>query len=162
MIKKMPNLDKMSTKEKYWFASAIAGMIVADGHTDKKELDSLRDAINFLESKEEIDRLMDIVRQGRSPDLSKLDIDSDQSFLILRYLVVLMAIDSECSQKEIKFLLKIAELLNFNDYSKEITKISSNSNNVKKNSIKVSKESVKIEKTFKKEDYIDSDMDYEL
>ena len=33
----MPDLEKMSTEEKNWFASAIAGMIVADGHTDKKE-----------------------------------------------------------------------------------------------------------------------------
>ena len=83
MIKNTPDLNKMSTKQKYWFASAIAGMIVADGNTDKKELDFLRDAINFLESKEEIDKIMDIVRGGLSPELDKLDIDADQSFLIL-------------------------------------------------------------------------------
>ena len=38
MTKNMPDLEKMSTEQKYWFASAIAGMVVADGRTDKKEL----------------------------------------------------------------------------------------------------------------------------
>ena len=119
MIDNMPDLEKMSTEEKNWFASAIAGMIVADGHTDKKEIDSLRDAINFLESKSEIDKIMDIVKKGQQPNLKKLDIDSDQSFLILRYLIILMAVDSVCSEKEIKFLFKIGKQLRFSEYEND-------------------------------------------
>jgi len=44
----LPNLEEMSEAEKTWFAHSIAGMVVADGHTDQSEMNFLREAINFF------------------------------------------------------------------------------------------------------------------
>ena len=168
MIKNMPDLEKMSTEQKFWFARAIAGMIVADGRNDRKELNSLRDAINFLESREEIDEIMNIVKQGHCPDLVSLDIDTDQSYLILRHLVMLMAVDSVCSQKEIKFFLRIGELLNFKDHPSNDRIISSKTDSGNQLLNSNSKQSGKFEEDLKMADdedefeFDEPDYDYKL
>ena len=82
----LPDVEHMSSVEKNWFASSIAGMIVADGRADQTELQFLKEAINFLDNKEEINQIMAIVKNGMPPDLSPLDIDSKQAFLMLKYL----------------------------------------------------------------------------
>ena len=56
----LPNLDEMSAEEKMWFANSIAGMVVADGHADQSEMSFLREAINFLDDKDEINILTSI------------------------------------------------------------------------------------------------------
>ena len=78
----LPNLEEMSAEEKLWFAYSIAGMVVADGHTDPSEMNFLRDAINFLQDKEEINKIMVVIKEGKIPEMKPLDIDPKQSFLI--------------------------------------------------------------------------------
>ena len=111
----LPDLEHMSSAEKNWFASSIAGMIVADGRADETELEFLKDAINFLDNKEEINQIMAIVKNGTLPDLSPLKIDSKQAFLMLKYLAQLMVADSDLSSKEIKFFLSTGKFLGFSD-----------------------------------------------
>ena len=82
----LPDVEHMSSAEKNWFASSIAGMIVADGRADQTELEFLKEAINFLDNKDEISKIMTIVKSGTLPELSPLEIDSKQAFLMLKYL----------------------------------------------------------------------------
>tara|TARA_B100000700_G_C15044946_1_gene857398 strand:+ start:421 stop:1977 length:1557 start_codon:yes stop_codon:yes gene_type:complete len=111
----LPNVDEMSSEEKFWFASSIAGMVVADGQAVATELVFLRDAINFLENKDEIEKIMKIVKLGTLPNLKQIDIDPKQAFLMLKYLAQLMVVDSNLSSHEISFFLLTGKLLNFND-----------------------------------------------
>ena len=111
----LPNLDEMSTEEKLWFANSIAGMVVADGHADKSEMIFLREAINFLDGKDEIDNLMIIIKNGIPPELGPLDIDPKQAFLMLKYLAQLMVADADLSPKEISYFLLAGRLLGFNN-----------------------------------------------
>ena len=111
----LPNLDEMSVEEKKWFANSIAGMVVADGHADQSEMSFLREAINFLNDKDEIDNLMVIIKNGNPPELSPLDIDPKQAFLMLKYLAQLMVADADLSTKEIGYFLLAGRLLNFNN-----------------------------------------------
>ena len=83
----LPNVEEMSPEQKFWFASSIAGMVVADGQAVATELVFLKDAINFLENKEEIDKIMNIVKQGVLPELKPIEIEPKQAFLILKYFV---------------------------------------------------------------------------
>ena len=53
----LPDVEHMSSIEKNWFASSIAGMIVADGRADNTELEFLKEAINFLDNKDEISKI---------------------------------------------------------------------------------------------------------
>ncbi len=59
-------------------------MIVADGRAYQTELEFLKEAINFLDNKEEITKIMPIVKNGMPQGLGPLKIDSKQAFLMLR------------------------------------------------------------------------------
>ncbi len=111
----LPNIEEMSSEEKKWFAHSIAGMVVADGRTDQSEMKFLREAINFLDDKDEINKLMVIIKDGKAPELSSLDIDPKQAFLMLKYLAQLMVADSDLATKEISFFLLTGKLLGFNN-----------------------------------------------
>ena len=111
----LPDVEHMSSAEKNWFASSIAGMIVADGRADQTELEFLKEAINFLDNKEEISQIMAIVKNGKPPELSPLEIDSKQAFLMLKYLAQLMVADSDLSSKEIEYFLLTGRFLGFSD-----------------------------------------------
>ena len=111
----LPDVEHMSSSEKNWFASSIAGMIVADGHADQTELDFLKEAINFLDNKEEISQIMAIIKNGNLPELSPLEIDPKQAFLMLKYLSQLMVADSDLSSKEIEFFISTGRFLGFSN-----------------------------------------------
>ena len=111
----LPNVEEMSSEEKLWFASSIAGMVVADGHAVPTELVFLREAINFLENKDDIEKIMKIVKVGTVPDLKPIQIDPKQAFLMLKYLAQLMVVDSDLSSREIRFFISLGKLLSFSD-----------------------------------------------
>jgi len=111
----LPDIEHMSSAEKNWFASSIAGMIVADGRADETELEFLKEAINFLDNKDEISKIMAIVKSGTLPELGPLEIDSKQAFLMLKYLAQLMVADSDLSSKEIEFFLLTGKFLGFSN-----------------------------------------------
>lgn len=111
----LPNLEEMSAAEKLWFAYSIAGMVVADGHTDPSEMSFLREAINFLQDKEEINKIMSVIKEGKIPKMEPLEIDPKQAFLMLKYLAQLMVVDADLSTKEISFFLLTGRLLGFNN-----------------------------------------------
>ena len=111
----LPNINEMSGAEKMWFAYSIAGMVVADGRTDQSEMIFLREAINFLEEKEEINKVMAVIKEGKTPEMKPLNIDPKQAFLILKYLAQLMVVDADLSSKEISFFLLTGRSLGFNN-----------------------------------------------
>jgi len=111
----LPNLEEMSAPEKTWFAHSIAGMVVADGRSDQTEMNFLREAINFLEDKEEINNIMTVIKEGKIPEMTPLVIDPKQAFLMLKYLAQLMVVDFDLDTKEISFFLFSGKLLGFNN-----------------------------------------------
>ena len=60
----LPSVEGMTSEQKFWFASAIAGMVGADGHAEKHELDYLKQALHFLDSKEDIDKIITMVKDS--------------------------------------------------------------------------------------------------
>ena len=112
----LPNVDEMTSEQKFWFASSIAGMVGADGHAEKEELDFLRQAINFLDSKEDIDKIIALVKDlehGVHPKLDKIALDHNQAFFVLKYLAQIMIADTNLSPKEVKFFLKVGRLVGY-------------------------------------------------
>ena len=114
----LPSVDGMTSEQKLWFATVIAGMIGADGHAEKHELDYLREAIKFLDSKEDIDKIIGMVKDlehGVHPKLNKIPLDNKQAFLILKYLAQIMVSDSDLSPKEIRFFLRVGNLVGYGE-----------------------------------------------
>jgi len=120
----LPSVEGMTSEQKFWFASAIAGMVGADGHAEKHELDYLKQALHFLESKEDIEKIITMIKDlehGVHPKLAKIAFDSKHGFLILKYLAQIMVADSDLSPKEIRYFLKVGNLLGFSeDKSKSV------------------------------------------
>mgnify|MGYP001389939023 FL=1 len=117
----LPSVEEMTSEQKFWFASSIAGMVGADGHAQNKELEFLRQAINFLDTKEDVDKIIHMVKDlghGVHPNLDKITIDYKQAFFILKYLAQIMVSDFDLSPKEIRFFLKAGELLGFSSVDK--------------------------------------------
>ena len=91
-------------------------MVGADGHAEKHELDYLKQALHFLESKEDIDKIITLVKDlehGVHPKLEKIAIDNKHAFLILKYLAQIMLADTNLSPKEVKFFLKVGRLVGY-------------------------------------------------
>ena len=112
----LPSIDEMTSEQKFWFASAIAGMVGADGHAEKHELNFLKQAINFLDSKEDIDKIIAMVKDlehGVHPKLEKIALEHKQAFFILKYLAQIMLSDTNLSPKEVKFFLKVGRLVGY-------------------------------------------------
>ena len=112
----LPSVDDMTSEQKLWFASVIAGMIGADGHAEKSELDFLKQAIHFLDSKEDIDKIIALVKdleKGVHPKLDKIAFDHNQAFFVLKYLAQIMLADTNLSPKEVKFFLKVGRLVGY-------------------------------------------------
>ena len=106
----------MTSEQKFWFASAIAGMVGADGHAEKAELDFLKQAIHFLDSREDIDKIIALVKdleKGVHPKLDKIAFDHNQAFFVLKYLAQIMLADTNLSPKEVKFFLKVGRLVGY-------------------------------------------------
>ena len=117
----LPSVEEMTSEQKLWFACSIAGMVGADGHAQNKELEFLRQAINFLDTKEDVDKIIHMVKDlehGVHPNLDKITIDYKQAFFILKYLAQIMVSDFDLSPKEIRFFLKAGELLGFSSEDK--------------------------------------------
>ena len=115
-------VNELSSKQKFWFASSIAGMVGADGHAHREELDFLKKAINFLDSEEQIQEIISMVKnlkKGFSPPLGKLTLEPRQAFFIIKYLAQIMVSDVDLSPKEIKYFLKIGSFLEYNTYYEE-------------------------------------------
>ena len=114
----LPSVDDMTSEQKLWFATVIAGMVGADGHAEKHELDYLKEALKFLESKEDIEKIISMVKDlehGVQPKIDKIALDNKHAFLILKYLAQIMVSDSDLSPKEIRFFLQVGKLAGFSD-----------------------------------------------
>jgi len=108
-----PDAGKMSSAEQVWFARAIAGMIVSDGHVDQSELDFLREAISFLKDQTEVGNLMKIVKSNEAPKLQVMKMDPKQAFIILKYLAMLIVADGKLSVNEVTFFQYVGKRLGF-------------------------------------------------
>ena len=77
----LPNVEQLDSEDKNWFASAIAGMVVADGRVDESETAFLKEALGFLEDRSQVEQIMGIVKQGKPPQMPPVKIESKQDGL---------------------------------------------------------------------------------
>jgi len=98
------DFSALSPEAKQWLASAIAGMICADGQVDDKELGFLREVIQFLDTAEEINKMINLVKKREKPVLRVLKVDHRKSYDMMKLLTSLSAQDDRLARSEAKFL----------------------------------------------------------
>ncbi|MBF0276264.1 MAG: hypothetical protein HQM13_00675 [SAR324 cluster bacterium] len=118
----MSNLvETLPPQVKIWFAFAVAGVITADGVVTETELEFLRETINFLESVEDINEVVGVVKAKERPVLKKLSTDPQTAALILIHLAQIAITDGKLDNSEVDFFKYVGKKLGFDGaYSEEV------------------------------------------
>ncbi len=98
---------------KIWSAKAIAGIIVADGVVTNAELVVLRESISFLEDKDIVNEIVEMVKSREIPKLEVLKTDRNIATKILISLALVALTDNKLSAKEEQYFSYIAGKLGF-------------------------------------------------
>ena len=98
------DFSALSSEAKRWLASAIAGIISADGQVNDTELEFLRGVIQFLDTADEINHMVNLVKKREKPVLRILKLDTRNSYNIMKLLTSLSAQDDRLAQSEANFL----------------------------------------------------------
>ncbi len=102
---------KLSKETKIWIAQAVAGLITADRAVCDEEVQFLRKAIDFLDDKAEILKVIDLVKLRNKPSLGRLEIDLELSCRILFFLSEVIVADHTLTKGEIEYFQTIGMLL---------------------------------------------------
>jgi uncharacterized tellurite resistance protein B-like protein len=109
------NIGKLSAEMKFWFANAIVGMISADGAVTDDEVAFLREAIDFLDNIEDINRIVEMVKRRESPPLQSTNVDMLIARSMLFYIANIAVIDGSLSQGEVSYFKYIGNKIGVDD-----------------------------------------------
>lgn len=104
-------IESLNHEEKQWLAYAIAGMICADGRLDPSEEVYLREAISFLEDREQINDLVTKVKKREIGTLPATQIAGEKAFNMLKHLARISIIDGKMSPSEVRYFNQVGGLL---------------------------------------------------
>ena len=113
------HLDKELTKDfegtskeiREWLVNAIASIVVVDGIVEKHEFMALQEAISFLESKEEVHKLMEKVKERELDDVVPIKMKPNLAVKVFLYLAAIAIIDGNLKKSEQALLKKCGECL---------------------------------------------------
>jgi hypothetical protein len=108
-------LNDLTPQAKKWFARAVAGIIAADGVIDEREIDFLKLTLTFLKNENEVNEIVDLVKQKKLPILPQLrDINRPVAFTMLVLITKLAIYDFHFSKTEGEYVKQVATKLGFN------------------------------------------------
>ncbi|MGK5093666.1 TerB family tellurite resistance protein [Deltaproteobacteria bacterium TL4] len=105
-------IGTLSSEEKVWMAQAIANMIVADGVVVEAEIQFFTDIISFLDRKEDVLRLVEVVKRRKQVELPKLEMRRKNAIHMVMNLAVIAISDNKLRQSEAQVLRTITNQLN--------------------------------------------------
>ena len=117
-------LDKLSDDQKQWMALAIAGMVVADGIIDKRELNDLGGVLTHMGNIDKAQKLMEMLKAKKVPRLPRIEV-KDRGLAVHMLLAVAKVgiVDNSLSNKEAAYLIYLGAVLHFpKDYMQNILK----------------------------------------
>jgi uncharacterized tellurite resistance protein B-like protein len=127
------NLGKLPPEMKFWFANAIVGMISADGAVTDDEVGFLREAIDFLDNVEDINRIVEMVKKRETPPLQNTNVDILIARSMLFYIADIAVIDGSLSQREVNYFKYIGNKVGIDDtYSLKVIGWAKDNYNIKK------------------------------
>ena len=113
--------DELDPTQKTWLALAICEAILADGNIAPEELEYLEDSLSFLPSKQQVEALMQAVKDQKLPELQRLPNPTRMlETQIFLELVLVMTSDNNLSTLEMNYLFQVGQKLGF---GKEFTRV---------------------------------------
>ena len=114
------NCDK-ETKD--WVVNAIASLVVVDQVVESHEMIALQEAIELLDSRDEIENLMKMIREKKMFKIDSLKTSIDQAGEIYFYLAAIACIDGKMKKIEADLLKELGQKLNLPlDFQKAVLK----------------------------------------
>ena len=114
------NCDK-ETKD--WVVNAIASLVVVDQVVESHEMIALQEAIELLDSRNEIENLMKMIREKKMFKIDSLKTSIDQAGKIFFYLAAIACIDGKMKKIEADLLKELGQKLNLPvDFQKAVLK----------------------------------------
>ena len=110
------NLFEDTSKEiRDWIVNAIANIVIVDGIIEKHELVALQEAIELLESREEVHDLMKKVKERNLFEVKDIKMELDLAINVFFYLAAIAIIDGNLKKSEKELLNKCGVCLGLED-----------------------------------------------
>ncbi len=106
-------IDPLPPEEKRWLAQAIVGMAVADDSLVKPEMIYIQSILKCIESKDDADELVTMLKQKKKPKLHLLKTERERASRMFVILAEVAVIDNRFTQQEAEYLQHIGERLGF-------------------------------------------------
>ena len=104
----------LDNEQKLWLANAICGAILADGSVAPEELEFLERALSFLPTNEDVEKMMQAVKEQQIPELGRLPgATRELEVKIFIDLTTVISVDNVLGANEIDYLLSVGSKLGF-------------------------------------------------
>ena len=108
-------LDRFNKEQKFWYAQLIVATILADDEIDVSEIESLKQALSFIDDMDEQKILMNMIHHKTMPQIGKpKGLNKMELAWIFTELILIIIKDGSISVKEKVFLRKVADFFEFN------------------------------------------------
>ena len=114
---------KWDKETKDWVVNAIASLVVVDQVVESHEMVALQEAIELLDSRNEIENLMNMIKQKKMFKIDNLNTSMSQAGEIYFYLAAIACIDGKMKKVEADLLKELGQKLNLPvDFQKAVMK----------------------------------------
>ena len=119
----LPLFSNCNKETKDWVVNAIASLVVVDQVVESHEMIALQEAIELLDSRNEIENLMKMIREKKMFQIDSLKTSIDQAGEIYFYLAAIACIDGKMKKIEADLLKELGQKLNLPvDFQKAVLK----------------------------------------
>jgi len=108
-------LEGASKEIRDWVVNAIANIVVADNIIEKHEFVALQEAIGLLDNKEEIQDLMNKVKERKLDEVEKISMDPSFALNVFFILAAIAVIDGNLKKSEADLLKKCGVCLDLEE-----------------------------------------------
>ena len=109
-------ISGLDPKAREWFATAMVGMVLADGDIDRSEMDFLLKMIQLVPDPAVVDRLKKFIQFKTAPPLGKpVGIERKEGMSMIIDLIRVAVADKDFDKKEKALVAEIGHSLGFRD-----------------------------------------------
>ncbi len=114
-------VNGLSKEIRDWVVNAIGSVVVADGIVEPNELIALQEAIRLLDSKEEAQNLMTLVKQKKLYEIEPIKVPIETGASLFFYIASIAVVDGNLKKVEAEVLIKVAKQLGLpKEFSKTV------------------------------------------
>ncbi|MBC8260045.1 MAG: hypothetical protein H8E38_13605 [SAR324 cluster bacterium] len=107
--------DGTSKEIRDWVVNAIANIVIVDDVIEKSEFVALREAIELLDNREEIEILMQKLKDRKLFKIEDISMDHELAVKVFFYLAAIAVIDGNLKKSEVELLNKCGVCLGLAD-----------------------------------------------